>query len=476
MRTRSAVLRGVVAAACVATALPAQTRPPLAPNVARYVSVNAPVVALTHVRVVDGTGVAARDDQTIVVRDDHIEAAGPAGSVKVPAGAQVLDLTGHTVIPGLVGLHEHTWFGGVRVSTPMSVSAPLLYLAMGVTTAMTAGSMFAYQELNLQRAVDAGTMPGPRFLIAGPYITAGRPTAYSGERMVSTPEETRRVIAYWATEGATWFKFLGGETRAELAAGIKEAHARGLKVTGHLCSVTFTEAAALGIDLLQHGFITNSDYVPDKKPDVCPPDNMRAQERVDVSSAAVQASIREIVSHGTASVSTLGVYETFVPERAHLDSAAMEMLAPAARKEVEANNAALAQSGFTVSVGLLKKMMEWDRAFVRAGGLLGAGCDPWGTGYLPGFGDLRNYELLIEAGFSAEEAVRVMTLNGARILGKEKEVGSIAVGKVADLVVIRGDPVRTPHDVYNVVTVFKAGVGFDSNKLRAAAKGLVGVS
>jgi imidazolonepropionase-like amidohydrolase len=476
MRTRSAVLRGVVAAACVATALPAQTRPPLAPNVARYVSVNAPAVALTHVRVVDGTGAAARDDQTIVVRDDHIEAAGPAGSVKVPAGAQVLDLTGHTVIPGLVGLHEHTWFGGVRVSTPMSVSAPLLYLAMGVTTAMTAGSMFAYQELNLQRAVDAGTMPGPRFPIAGPYITAGRPTAYSGERMVSTPEETRRVIAYWATEGATWFKFLGGETRAELAAGIKEAHARGLKVTGHLCSVTFTEAAALGIDLLQHGFITNSDYVPDKKPDVCPPDNMRAQERVDVSSAAVQASIREIVSHGTASVSTLGVYETFVPERAHLDSAAMEMLAPATRKEVEANNAALAQSGFTVSVGLLKKMMEWDRAFVRAGGLLGAGCDPWGTGYLPGFGDLRNYELLIEAGFSAEEAVRVMTLNGARILGKEKEVGSIAVGKVADLVVIRGDPVRTPHDVYNVVTVFKAGVGFDSNKLRAAAKGLVGVS
>jgi imidazolonepropionase-like amidohydrolase len=120
--------------------------------------------------------------------------------------------------------------------------------------------------------------------------------------------------------------------------------------------------------------------------------------------------------------------------------------------------------------------MEWERAFVRAGGLLGAGCDPWGTGYLPGFGDLRNYELLIEAGFSAEDAVRIMTLNGARIVGREKEVGSIVPGKVADLVVIRGNPVRTPHDVYNVVTVFKGGVGFDSMKLREAAKGRVGVS
>jgi imidazolonepropionase-like amidohydrolase len=476
MQKRSSVLSGAMAAALGAATLTAQERPALSPNVARYVSVNAPVVALTHVRVVDGTGAPAREDQTIVLRDDRIEAVGPASSIKVPAGAQALDLTGHTVIPGLVGLHEHTWFGGVRVSTPMSVSAPFLYLAMGVTTAMTAGSMFAYQELNLQRAVDAGTLPGPRFLIAGPYLTAGKPTPYSGERMLSTPDETRRVIAYWASEGATWFKFLGGETRDELAAGIQEAHARGLKVTAHLCSVTFTEAARLGIDLLQHGFITNSDYVPNKQPDVCPPENMHAQATVDVNSAPVQASIREIVSHGTASVSTLGVYETFVPERAHLDSAAMEMLSPAARKEVEENNAGLAKSGFTVSVGLLEKMMQWDRAFVRAGGLLGAGCDPWGTGYLPGFGDLRNYELLIEAGFSAEEAIRIMTLNGAKILGKDQQLGSIAAGKTADLVVIRGNPVRTPRDVYDVVTVFKGGVGFDSMKLRTAAKGRVGAS
>lgn len=466
------VVSALFSALSTATAL--GQRPQVGPGLAPFVSVNAPVVALTHVRVVDGTGAAARDDQTIIVRDDRIAAIGPAASTTVPAGAEVLNLTGHTVIPGLVGLHEHTWFGGIRKSSPMGPTAGLLYLAMGVTTGMTAGSQFPYHELNLKRAVDAGVIPGPRFEIAGPYLTGGQPNARSSNRLVNSPEEVQRVITYWGNEGATWFKFLGGPTREVLGAAIKAAHARGLKVTGHLCSVTFTEAADLGIDLLQHGFITNSDYVPNKKPDVCPPDNMKVQADIDVASPAVQQSIRHIVSRGTAVASTLAVYETFMPTRARLDSAQMEFYDPEVRKEIQANHKALAQSGFVVPDRLLEKMMQWERDFVRAGGLLGAGCDPWGTGFLPGFGDLRNYELLREAGFSAGESIQIMTFNGARILGKDKQTGSIATGKVADLVIIRGDPARTPNDIYNVVTVMKSGRGYDSMKLRQAAKGTVG--
>jgi hypothetical protein len=471
MRTRPHALAALAILFSTA-ALAAQDRP-IPAGVARFVSTSARIVALTHVRVVDGTGQPARDDQTVVIRDDRIDAIGPSGTTPIPATARVLDLAGHTVIPGIVGLHQTPWFGGVRVSTPMAASAPL-YLAMGVTSAMTAGTGFAYDELNLKRSVDADLFPGPRFEITGPYLVGGPQRPTTGQRSVTSPEEVRRTVAYWASEGATWFKFLGSGTRAQLAAGIAEAHARGLKVTGHLCSVTFSEAAALGTDLLQHGFITNSDYVPNKQPDVCPPDNMRAQADVDVSSTAVQENIRQIVARRSAVASTLAVYETFIPERARLDSAAMEMLTPATRKEVEANHAALAQSAFTVPVRLLKKMMEWERAFVRAGGLLGAGCDPWGTGFLPGFGDLRNYELLVEAGFSPEESIQIMTLNGARILGKEREVGSLAPGKIADLVVIRGNPVATRRDIYGVVTVFKGGLGYDSAKLREFVKGKIG--
>lgn len=444
------------------------------PGTAPFVTVPGGLVALTHVRLVDGSGSPAKPEHTVVLRDDRIEAVGPSAELAVPAGARVLDLRGHTVLPGLVGLHEHTYFGGVERFTDMRVSAPLLYLALGVTTAMTAGSRSPEFELELKRRVERDDIPGPRFHVSGPYLdpAAGGPV---NRVAVTTPEEARRVVAEWGSRGATWFKFLGGATRAVMEAAIEEAHARGLRVTGHLCSVTFTEAAALGMDALQHGFITKSDYVPGKRPDQCPPGNMKVQADVDLASPAVRKSIRKIVAGGSAVVSTLGVYETFDPERARLVPEAMAMLAPAARREVEQNHAQVAARGFTVPTRLLKKMMEWERMFVAEGGLLGAGSDPWGTGYLPGFGNLRNYELLIEAGFTAEEAVRIMTLNGARILGVDRELGSIAPGKLADLVVVRGDPVRAPAEIYRVVTVFKGGVGYDSGRLRSAARGKVGV-
>jgi imidazolonepropionase-like amidohydrolase len=466
--------RAVVLAAIVSSTAGAQTRS-LPHGIQRFVSIDAPVVALTHVRLVDGTGAPARPDQTIIIRGTRIAAVAASGTIVVPADARVVDLTGHTVLPGLVGLHEHTYFDGVKRVTQMSVSAPLLYLAYGVTTAMTAGSQLPYQELNMKGAVDAGVLPGPNFLITGPYLDGG-PPRNGMDRRVTSPADVRKVIDYWAGEGATWFKFLGTETRAELDAAVKEAHAHGLKVTAHLCSVTFTEAAALGVDLLQHGFITNSDYVKGKKPDVCPPENMQAQADVEVESADVQASIRRIVAGKAAVVSTLGVYETFMPDRSTLDPRALEMLDPATRAEVEANHAGLAKSGFVVPERLLKKMMAWERDFVAAGGLLGAGCDPWGTGFLPGTGDLRNYELLVEAGFAPEKAIQIMTLNGARILGLDKQTGSIAAGKSADLTVIRGDPLADPSAIYGVVTVFRNGVGYDSARLREAAKGRVGVN
>ena len=151
-----------------------------------------------------------------------------------------------------------------------------------------------------------------------------------------------------------------------------------------------------------------------------------------------------------------------------------EFLHPDAIPAAEAYIRSLAaEGGFTVPERLLKKMMQWDRAFVAAGGVLGSGSDPWGSGLLPGFGNLRNYELLIEAGFSAEAAVKIMTLNGATIPGESDRIGSVEVGKAADLFVVRGDPVARAAAIYDVTHVFRDGVGYDPAKLLGAARGKV---
>jgi hypothetical protein len=248
-------------------------------------------------------------------------------------------------------------------------------------------------------------------------------------------------------------------------------------VTGHLCSVTFREAVALGIDNLEHGLFVNTDFDPEKKPDMCAPDAMAKLASLDTRGDAVQATIREMVSHKVPMTSTLPVYELFVPNRPPLEPRVLETMAPDVRSEYLTSRARIAEPGaFSLSPEIFRKAQEFELEFVRAGGLLAAGVDPTGNGgALPGFGDQRNFELLIEAGFTPVEAIRIMTLNGATVLGEDKRLGSVTEGKLADLVVIKGDPIARPAEIRNVVTVFKDGVGYDSAKLIEACRGLVGI-
>src|ERR687896_1327503 len=212
--------------ALLLAALPAAAqRPTLSQATRRFVSVDAPVVALTNVRVVDGTGAPPTESQTIVIQGDKIAAVGPSSSVRPPQGAQVMDLAGHTVIPGIVGLHDHTFYTTSARSIQISTSAPRLYLANGVTTIRTTGSHSPYAELNLKRAIDRGQVPGPHMYVTGPYITGG--TGASGMASVLTPEEARRLVAYWAEEGVSWLKFYMTIDRASMRAAIDEAYKRG---------------------------------------------------------------------------------------------------------------------------------------------------------------------------------------------------------------------------------------------------------
>ena len=156
-----------------------------------FVKVDAPIVALTHVRVIDGTGAAAREDQTIILSKGRIESVADAASANVPKDAQVLDLHGYSVIPGLVGMHDHMFYpAGGNIFHEMPVSFPRLYLAGGVTTIRTAGSIEPYMDLALAKAIERGEVPGPHVHVTGPYLEG--PGSWAPQMMaLQTPEETR---------------------------------------------------------------------------------------------------------------------------------------------------------------------------------------------------------------------------------------------------------------------------------------------
>lgn len=466
-------MRGVVILA-VAIAAPAaalaQASTGLSPAVQRFVAVNTPVVALTHVKLIDGTGAPARDDQTIVIQNGRITAVGKTGQVTVPAGAQVMDQAGHTVIPGIIGLHDHLYYQQVMI-----YSYPKLFLAAGVTTIRTTGSRDSYQELNLQRQVKSGEAVGPEVFVTGPYVQgAGQGVGWM--HPLNSPEEARRMVKYWSEEGVNWFKAYNLITRDELGAAIDEAHKHNVKVTGHLCSVTFREAVALGIDNLEHGLTTDAEFRPGKEPDKCPPGSGdSAYASLDVRSAPVQQTIREMVSHGTAMTSTLAVLEISSATRVPRDQRVLDALAPNYAAQVKAYYDSAQFRKDSVPRLALKKAMEFEREFVKAGGLLGAGSDPCCLSEIAGYGDQRNYELLIEAGFSPEQAMQIMTSNGAKILGIADRTGTVTAGKEADLVVVSGDAVATPGSIRNVTLVFSNGVGYDPARLTDAIKGQVGL-
>jgi len=249
--------------------LSAQQRPTLSNAVRAYVSIDAPLIAMTHARVIDGTGAAPREDQTVILNNGVITTIGSSASTDVPAGAQTIDLTGKSVIPGLVMVHEHLYYpNGPGVYGQLGESFSRLYLSGGVTTMRTGGNVNGFMDLNMMRLVEAGQKPGPAIDATAPYLNG--PNTFIQMRTLKGPEDARRQVQYWTDEGATSLKTYMQITRGELAAAINEAHRRGIKVTGHLCSVTYAEAANLGIDNLEHGFFASTDFVADKKPDECP--------------------------------------------------------------------------------------------------------------------------------------------------------------------------------------------------------------
>ena len=456
-----------------------------APDRQQFIRTEAPLIALTHVRVIDGTGAAAKDDQTIVISEGKIQSVEPSATAKIPANAQTMDLNGYTVMPGLVGMHDHMFFpmgGSPPMYSNMGSSFPRLYLANGVTTIRTTGSVAPYTDIEIKKLIDAGRMIGPKMHITGPYLE-GKGSFTPVMHTLADANDARKLVNYWADQGATSFKAYMNITRDELRAAVEEAHKRGLKVTGHLCSIGYKEAAEIGIDDLEHGLFADSEFVANKQPDQCPPGVNASLRQLDLNSAAVQETIKVLVAKNVAITSTLPVFEAgsaplsqsgIGAASALLNSRVLNVMSTDARvRYLQARARVSSQGDF---VALLKKAMEFERAFVQAGGLLIAGLDPTGNGgIVAGFGDLREVELLVEAGFTPVEAIKIATLNGAKFLGEDARIGSIAPGKQADLMIVKGNPATTISDIEKVEIVFKDGVGYDSEKLIQSVQGLVGI-
>jgi len=452
----------------------------------QYIKVDAPVVALTHVRVIDGTGAAAREDQTVVINRGKIEWVGDIATAKFPEDTQILDLHGYSVIPGLVGMHDHMFYPmGNGIFGEMGFSFPRLYLAGGVTTVRTTGSLEPYTDLELKKSIDAGQTPGPKMHVTGPYLEGNGSWALQMHQLTG-PDDAVKTVNFWLDQGVDNFKAYMFITRAELGAAIQAAHKRGAKVTGHLCAVNFREAADLGIDDLEHGFFVDTEFLPGKKADHCPekPEDPDGLAKLDANSGPLHDTIAYLVQHHVAMTSTLPVFEMSVPGRPSIQARVLNALSPDARSAVLNNKVRSSDQGAirrrygsdaSPMTAAFKKELEFEYAFSKAGGLLLAGLDPTGMGgVIAGFGDQREVELLVEAGFTPLEAIHIATANGAQYLGDLDRIGTIAPGKQADLVVIKGDPSKKIEDIENVETVFKDGVGYDSAKLIESVRGTVG--
>ena len=450
----------------------------------QFIRADAPLIVLTNVRIIDGTGAAPLEDQTLMISGGKIGLVGRTAATTVPADAKVIDLKGYTVLPGLVGMHDHLFFpqgGSPPIYYDMAISFPRLYLAMGVTTIRTTGSVTPYTDLEVKRLIDSGRMLGPKMHITAPYLE-GKGSFTPVMHELTGAEDARRMVNYWAEAGATSFKAYMNITRDELRSVVEEAHKRKLKVTGHLCSVGYKEAAEIGIDNLEHGLFANSEYVADKKPDQCPQGVSASLLTLDINGPAVQETIRTLVAKRVAITSTLPVFEANAPiSQSGIGSAAallnpkmLSTMSADARVRYLSSRARIPAN--SPAVTLIRKSMEFERAFAKAGGLLMTGLDPTGNGgVVAGFGDLRGVELLVEAGFTPLEAIRIATLNGAVFLGEDSRIGSISAGKQADLMIVKGNPAANVRDINNVEMVFKDGVGYDTEKLIQSVQGLVGI-
>lgn len=443
-----------------------------------FILYDSPSIALKNVRIIKGDGSPSIPGKTVILKDGKIASVGDADTLSIPEDVQIIDLSGKSLLPGFIMFHEHMFYPVGRQYNLQIISFSRLYLAAGVTTMRTAGSIETYTDLNVKELINTGFIPGPKMRVTSPFFNGPGMRGFFQITSVKGPEHARQMLDYWDTEGVDDFKVYALISRADMKVVIDEAHKRGKKVAGHIGAVTYREAADLGIDCLEHGFFQSTDFVPNKVPDKNPPGNVQQQSLLKLDPEGPEATglIQHLVEKGVAIDSTLVVIETFTPGRPVASNAVLDAMAPQTRDIYLRRWSQIANSKKSVWPELFKKGMALEKKFFDAGGLLLVGTDPTGYGgVVAGYANLRAIELLVEAGLSPLQAIQVATLNGAKYLEVEDSLGTVEAGKIADLVVIAGDPSARIRDIQKVEIVFKDGIGYDSKKLFDSVKGTVGL-
>ncbi|MGC3944220.1 MAG: amidohydrolase family protein [Chryseolinea sp.] len=412
---------------------------------------------LENARVVDVVKGTVLEQQAIHISNGRIKAIGTRKKLKVPKGISTLDLKGRTVLPGLVMLHEHmNYNNGAGVWLFQPASFPKLYLAAGVTTLRTAGAENPMYDLNLKKRIDKGVSIGPRMYVTGPMFNDAS-GGFLGDFVITTYEDARKATSFWADQGCTSFKVYSDISRNALMGVIDEAHARGLPVTGHLGKMSCSEACELGIDNIEHGFAS------------CMSDLNLAFDSVwHVNSE--QKKVTDLINRLIARKVVLTI--TPFADSDFGNVSLFDYLSTDERKRIEGY--------LTDKPSLIPKeendiqLRPLERKFVKQGGQIVLGADAADFGLLPGFQNHNVMISMVKGGWQPMEVIRMATIDGARFLKAEQELGSIDVGKSADLIIVSGKPDQSISDIRNVDIVFEKGVGYDSKALRERTKGLVG--
>jgi imidazolonepropionase-like amidohydrolase len=417
-------------------------------------------VAFVHVRAfLDGDHFA--EGQTVVVDKGVITGVGPSETVKVPAGAQVIDGKGETLVPGLWDAHQH--FGD-------DSSGPLL-LSLGVTSVRDPGNVNA---LTLARAARRakGELLSPR-VYPSVLIDGKGPNTAQVASVATSQEEALAIVRKAKADGFIAIKFYGTFNPAWVKATAAEAHRLGLHVHGHLpAGMRTMDAINDGYDEITHIYFVMMQAMPD---DVVNASNGMARfqgpgryaKDVDLNAEPMKSLIATMAARHITSDPTLVVAESlYMPENGDLSPS----YAPFVGTLPPAVERGFRQGGFAPPPGVtradyrasFKKLEDLVGAMHRAGVPIVAGTDGSGMELV------RELELYVDAGFTPSEALASATIQTAKLVGADKRTGSITVGKSADLVLVDGDPSRTIGDLRHTRTVMMEGKLMDADALRAA--------